>query len=435
MPAKPTATYDASPPPRPTRTQAFLAVLDRPNDPALELKRGLPVTIGRSRTCGIRIDDGAVSRRHATVSWDGDATLVVTDHGSHNGTFVDGARVDGAVRLGSGAEIVVAGHCIVVFVRRPRGEHHSGTYSTEVIANDPSMVRVVALAQRAAAVPSNVLITGETGSGKELIARLVHGSGPRAEGPFVPVNCSAVPATMAESLFFGHEKGAFTDARQSKLGLFETAHGGTLFLDEIGELDPNVQAKLLRAIEARTVTRLGGTTPIAVDVRIVAATHADLPALVERGRFREDLRYRLDVIRIEVPPLRDRRDDILPLAEHFLAATGRDLRLAEDARTRLSAHVWPGNVRELRNVIERAAALADGVLVRARDLEGLQAPPANDERALPNRVESIERDAIAAALEASGGNQSLAARRLGITRRKLIYKLEKYGLKPPPGTS
>jgi DNA-binding NtrC family response regulator len=414
--------------------QAFLAILDRPNEPAIELKRGLPVTIGRSRTCGVRIDDGAVSRRHATVAWDGGATIVVSDHGSHNGTYVDGARIEGASTVGSGSEIVVAGHRIVAFVRRPRGEHPSGTFSTEVIAHDPSMVRVVALSQRAARIATNVLIIGETGSGKEIVARLVHAGGPRAGGRFVPVNCSAVPPAMAESLFFGHEKGAFTDARQAKAGLFEAAHGGTLFLDEIGELDAHVQAKLLRAIESRTVTRLGGTTPIAVDVRIVAATHADLASLVEAGRFREDLRYRLDVIRIEVPALRDRREDILPLAEHFLEAVSREreLRLAEDARARLTAHVWPGNVRELRNVIERAAALADGTLVRARDLEGLTAPATNDDRALSTRVENIERDAIVAALDASGGNQSLAARRLGITRRKLIYKLEKYGLKPKP---
>lgn len=435
MPAKPTATYDAAPPDSPARTHAYLVVFENEESRTIDLKSGWTASVGRSRSCGVRIDDAVVSRKHATLRWDGGDTLLLTDHGSHNGTYVDGERISGSVVIRSGAEITLGRARVVVVVRPARDTRTSDTFPSDLVAFDPAMVRAVEIADRAAATTSTVLITGETGAGKELIARRIHAKGARAARPFVAINCSAIPRELAEATLFGCVKGAFTGAHVGRAGTFEAAAGGTLFLDEVGELDLTVQAKLLRALETRSVVRVGATDPISVDVRFVAATNRDLASLVRTGRFREDLWYRLDVLRVDIPPLRERPGDLIPLAQRFLeaAARGRSLRFAPDAQARLRGHSWPGNVRELRNAVERAAALASDDIIRAADLDSVPAEPRGAlASALTRRVEDVERDSIVAALEASGGNQSEAARRLGISRRKLIYKLEKYGLKASP---
>ena len=271
--------------------------------------------------------------------------------------------------------------------------------------------------------------------GKEVLARFIHRHSGRADASFVAVNCGSIPESLAEATLFGHERGAFTGAATAREGWFEAAHRGTLLLDEVAELSLATQARLLRVLEERCLSRVGGTESLPIDVRIIAATNRDVDAAVLSGRLREDLLFRLDVLRISIPPLRQRPDDLLPLAERFLRQLGggRPLRLAPDAVERLRRHDWPGNVRELRNVLERACALVEGDVLRASDLESVAA--GRKPRAagvLRDHVGDAERDAIVAALDSCRGNQSRAARRLGISRRTLIYKLEKYGLKPPP---
>jgi DNA-binding NtrC family response regulator len=286
---------------------------------------------------------------------------------------------------------------------------------------------------------ATVLLLGETGSGKEVVAHAIHRHGRRAKAPFVPVNCAAIPAELLESLLFGHVRGAFTGAVTDRAGSFRDAQGGTLFLDEIGDMDLAMQAKLLRALQERVVTPVGGR-PVPVDVRVIAATHRDLVQAVRDGRFREDLYYRLGVVPLALPPLRERLADIIPLAEHFLALSaeaGVAKRLSADAAARLLAHAWPGNVRELLNAMKRAATLVRRPVIGAEDLSFLGAPgggavlpPAPDWLAgtLPEVVARVEIGLIQRALATCGGNRAQAAERLGIRRQLLYQKLERYGL-------
>jgi len=275
-----------------------------------------------------------------------------------------------------------------------------------------------------------VLLLGESGTGKELAAQAIHEQSPRARGPFVPVNCAAITETLMESEIFGHEKGAFTGAASARRGRLELADGGTLFLDEIGELKPELQAKLLRVLQERRFERLGGTRTIAVDVRWIAATNRDLDAMVASGQFRGDLYHRLAVFPIQLPPLRARRQDILPLAVSLLARISADLgrpalRLDDRVRERLLEGSWPGNVRELSNTLERAAILADGDVVRGEDLQISIAPPVSGQA---DTIEEIERQAIRRALDEVGGNRRRAAERLGMGERTLYEKIKRYGL-------
>jgi DNA-binding NtrC family response regulator len=281
---------------------------------------------------------------------------------------------------------------------------------------------------------ATVLITGETGTGKEVVARTIHRVGARSSGPFMALNCAAIPPDLLESELFGHVKGAFTGAILERKGSFREASGGTLFLDEIGDMDLAMQAKILRTIQERVVTPVGGK-PQKVDVRIVAATHRDLEQWVKQGRFREDLFYRLNVVPIELQPLRKRIPDILPLAEHFLAlASSPKKHLSDEAGERLTGHAWPGNVRELRNAMERVAVLCRSDIVAASDLDFLTVSAAttrengDDDSHLSSAVEKLERRLIAEALTESKGNRAEAARRLGIHRQLLHAKAEKYGL-------
>jgi DNA-binding NtrC family response regulator len=278
-----------------------------------------------------------------------------------------------------------------------------------------------------------VLITGETGTGKELVARAIHYNGPRRDAPFVDVNCAAIPDLLLESELFGHEKGAFTSATAAKPGLFELASGGTLFLDEIGHLPLPLQGKLLRALEERSIRRIGGTRSIAVDVRVIAATHVNLAASVRRGEFREDLYYRLDVVSIELPSLRARRADILPLARHFLDRFAAQYgmpspRLSADAEAALEARDWPGNVRELRNAMERAVLLATGEVLGPDAFPAPRFPPDDrgaGELPFPATMREIARAAAESMVRLCGGNKSDAARRLGVSRARLLRMLER----------
>jgi two-component system response regulator AtoC len=307
-----------------------------------------------------------------------------------------------------------------------------------VVAIDPLMKQVFKLAERAAQAPISVLIVGETGTGKEVVAEAIHRMSPRAEAPFVRLNCAALTETLVESELFGHEKNAFTGATATKRGFFEAATGGTLFLDEVGELPIGTQVKLLRVLEQWRIVRVGGTTEIPVDLRLVCATNRDLETEVQRGRFREDLFFRIAAFVIPVPPLRDRKGEILPLAVHFAHEIATDLRqptagFTPDAMAALQQASWPGNVRELRNVIERAVVLSEGTKIGREHLPEqvlaqARATP-HDALDVRQRVASVEREAVTAALDAADGNQTQAAKKLGISRFALIRMMAKHDIK------
>ena len=302
--------------------------------------------------------------------------------------------------------------------------------SDELIGASAAMREVQKSVGMLADSDATVLITGETGTGKEVVARAIHRHGRRAAQPFVAVNCAAIPAGLLESQLFGHVRGAFTGAVGDALGSIRSAHKGTLFLDEIGDMDLAMQAKLLRVIQERVVVPVGGK-PVAVDVRLLAATHRDLAAMVRAGTFREDLFWRLGVVPVQLPPLRERLGDIVPLAEHFLAATaGTAKHLSAEAAARLLRHGWPGNVRELRNAMERVTALGRRVVVGEEELSFLGGAPeaAVPSGTLPEAVARLEVTMIRAALARSGGNRAEAARLLGIHRQLLYEKLRQHGI-------
>ncbi len=305
-----------------------------------------------------------------------------------------------------------------------------------VVGTSPAMVAVYELVRRVAPTRSTVLITGETGTGKELVARAIHDLSPRKDELFVPINCTAIPAELLESELFGHVRGAFSGAQADRIGKFQAADEGTLFLDEIGDMDVRLQAKLLRVVQEGVVEPLGTNRRIHVDVRVVSSTNRDLETAVREGRFREDLYYRLNVFRIELPPLRDRRSDVPMLAQTFLDAFARDvgkldLRLTADATAVLQSYGWPGNVRELRNVMERAAVLCTGGTVDA-SLAHLLLPQHGEEHAtdlnLDRALAVVERRLILDALAATEDDKPAAARLLGIGERTLWTKLKKHGV-------
>ncbi|HET7342371.1 MAG TPA: sigma-54 dependent transcriptional regulator [Methylomirabilota bacterium] len=305
-----------------------------------------------------------------------------------------------------------------------------------IIGESGAMQEVLSVVRRVADSDATVLIRGESGTGKELIAKAIHYASRRAAGPLVRVNCAALPEGLLESELFGHEKGAFTGAVAARRGRFELAHGGTLFLDEIGDLPAHLQVKLLRALQEREIERVGGSRPLPVDVRLLAATHRDLEALARAGEFRDDLYYRINVVTLALPPLRERREDIPRLLEHFLARfaerNGKPIRgLTPEARDLLLRYDYPGNVRELENVIERAVVLTRDDIIGAADLPlSLAASGAEPGEAgsLSAVVEALERRLIGEALARAGGVQTRAADLLGLTERGLRYKLRKYGL-------
>lgn len=302
----------------------------------------------------------------------------------------------------------------------------------EIVAGDAKMQAALDLGRSVAPTDATVLLTGETGTGKELMARAIHHWSPRAEQAFVAVNCAALAETLLESELFGHEKGAFTGAAAQRRGRFELAHGGTLFLDEIGEMSPALQAKLLRVLQEGTLERVGGTKTVTVDVRVIAATNRDLQRMVGDRTFREDLYYRLSVFPIVLPPLRERPADILPLAAHVLQQAGRRfgkriVGFTDEAHALLQDYAWPGNIRELQNVIERAAILCREEQIAPAHLQ-LVASPAVSASSAPKTLRDLEREAILAALEAHQGNRRRAADQLGIGLRTLYTRLREYGI-------
>jgi transcriptional regulator with GAF, ATPase, and Fis domain len=312
----------------------------------------------------------------------------------------------------------------------------------QIIGRSPVLREALTRAAQVARTETTVLITGESGTGKELVARAVHYGGPRADGPFVAVNCAALPDTLLESELFGHERGAFTGADRQKPGRFELAVGGTLFLDEIGELSASVQVKLLRVLQEREFQRVGGTATLTADVRVIAATNRDLTVEMAAGRFRTDLFYRLGVFNVHLPPLRDRGDDVLLLADAFIRTLApkmgkTDVTLSRDASELLRRHPWPGNIRELQNAIERSLITCEGTLVTATHL----AVPLPSERIGPPRqpepvrpaassvdLHELERTAIIDALQRTHGHKARAAQLLGLTRFQLYSRLKRYDI-------
>ena len=321
-------------------------------------------------------------------------------------------------------------------------------YSFEnIIARSAKMQDILRTVSRVAPLKTTVLITGESGTGKELIAKALHYHSPRAHRPMVTLNCAAIPENLLESELFGHERGAFTDAHARKLGQFELADQGTIFLDEIGEMQPAIQAKILRVLEQGEFLRVGGNQPIRVDVRVIAATNRDLNEGIREGRFRSDLYYRLNVVSIHIPPLRERREDIVPLVRHFLSLKAKELGIGEktfsnEAMDLLLAYSWPGNVRELENVVERAMVLSANPVMQPSDLPDyianqkraefhpVQQSVLRGEIRLAEAVDQFEEQLIRRALEEAQYNQTRAAEILGTTRRILKYKMDKLGIRP-----
>jgi two-component system, NtrC family, response regulator AtoC len=304
------------------------------------------------------------------------------------------------------------------------------------IAADPATSRLFELAQKVAAAPTTLLITGESGTGKDHLARAIHEIGPRRDAPFLKIDCASLPPQLVESELFGHEKGSFTGAVERKLGRFELGAGGTIVLDEVAALSPVAQSKMLRVLQERSFERLGGNETLRIEARLIALTNVDLPGAVADGRFREDLYFRLNVLTLLVPPLRERRADIVPLAEHLLSVMrgvhGRQVELTEASRRMLTAYDWPGNVRELRNALERAVVFGQGGALEPNDFpENVRAAAGGiGAKSLHLRsLEDIEKEAIAATLEATHFKIGKASEILGISRKTLLEKRKKYRLK------
>jgi two-component system, NtrC family, response regulator AtoC len=332
-----------------------------------------------------------------------------------------------------------------------RDEISSLVQTERIVGNSPAMQEVYKTVGKVAKADATVLITGESGTGKELVAEALHFNSNRRSGPLVKVSCAALPESLLEAELFGHEKGSFTGAMTQRRGRFEMADKGTIFLDEIGEMTMPTQTKLLRVLQERKIERIGSNLPIKVDIRIIVATNKDLQKQVEQGKFRDDLYYRLNVINIHMPPLRDRKEDIPSLVEHFLAkhrysATAQPAAISEEAIRRLMEYNWPGNVRELENVIERAVVLSRGQIITSRELpfgehdaaegeEGEGGEEKGDSSFFKKSVAQFEKDLIMKALRDANGNRSKAAEMLGIYRRLLYAKIKEYGLEgyPPKG--
>jgi DNA-binding NtrC family response regulator len=332
-------------------------------------------------------------------------------------------------------------------VHRLRAEAHHASGLERIVGVSEPIRRLLASVPRVGQTDSTVLVTGESGTGKELIARAIHATSRRAQGPFVSVSCAALPEQLLENELFGHVKGAFTGALAARKGLLEEAQGGTFFLDEVGEAPLAIQTKLLRVLEERSIRRLGDNRSWPVDIRVVAATNRDLDVAVREKAFREDLLYRLNVIRLHLPPLRERSDDVPLLARHFLALHCRQLErelegFSPEAFAAIGSYMFPGNIRELSNVIEQAVALAAGPLIELDDipervrspqpLAGRATPPAATTSTTPleDAIEGVEQEQIREALRVTGWNISQAATRLGVSRNTLRYRIEKYGLRP-----
>jgi transcriptional regulator with PAS, ATPase and Fis domain len=444
---------------------AFLLVIGRDTYTTYNLPASGTLTIGRGESNAVRVDDPLASRSHAClhVRVDGDG-MYLEDLGSINGTRIKEQVLPRGekVRVAVGETIQIGSSVLIVQHRSKRTplvrpetlrDEEAVAPPTYSANENEAMLRIRQLAERAAAGTINVLITGETGVGKELLAETVHRLSPRRNGPYVCLNCAALSETLLESELFGHERGAFTGAVQAKPGLMETAHGGTLFMDEVGELPMPTQAKLLRVLETREVARLGSVKPRKIDLRFLAATNRDLEAEVARGAFRRDLYFRLNGITLTIPPLRARTGEIKRLAETFVSQICRELGRPEPVIPRpvmslLESYAWPGNIRELKNMMERAVLLCAGSVIETEHLpmDKLGSSPSNPGLpgvpGLPGLqvVASAttapagppdERQRIIDALTACAGNQSRAAKMLGMPRRTFVARLDQYRIPRP----
>lgn len=370
-----------------------------------------PLTVGSSPDNDVVLADRTVSAHHCRLE-PGDGHLTIRDLGSRNGTWLDGVQVLTA-KAYEGSRLRVGRTDLRLVPRGSRGDARA----SGMIAASPAMLHVLGEVESHARLSWPVLIQGESGAGKEGIARALHLRGPRARGPFVALNAGGLPRELVESELFGHERGAFTGAVSARKGAFEQAEAGTLFLDEVGELPLDLQARLLRVLECWEIRRVGSEAPLRVDVRLVCATHRDLRAMVSEGSFREDLYYRIARLVLSVPPLRKRPEDILALADHFLSSIADEVgrrRLTDEARSRLLAHGWPGNARELRNVLSAAAASTPAEAIEAADVERAIRRIAGPVDARRGRLSNLEE-----VLERHKGNTSAAARALGIPRSTL----------------
>jgi transcriptional regulator with PAS, ATPase and Fis domain len=393
------------------------------------------VSIGTLPENDLVLADQTVSRKHAVVEEKTDG-YVIRDLNSTNGTFLDGIRVREAY-LTPGSVIRLGQTEISFSPLEERIEilKSNANRFGELIGSSSPLQEVYGILERIAPTDVSVLLEGETGTGKELAARAIHSHSRRTGGPFVVFDCGAVAPNLIESELFGHEKGAFTDAVKSRQGAFELADGGTIFLDEIGELSPDLQPKLLRALDQRVTKRVGADKPVPVNVRVISATNKDLEKEVKAGRFREDLFYRLSVVRVYMPPLRKRKEDIETITEYLLAGISSDIGkkvngLSPEAYAALMKYSWPGNVRELKNVLERAAALSDSGKIEAKDLflsHGKKTAPLDGLSG--KTLEDIEKAAIHATLKSVSGNKTEAAKMLGIAYSTLYEKMKKYGMR------
>ncbi|HEY4107328.1 MAG TPA: sigma 54-interacting transcriptional regulator [Polyangiaceae bacterium] len=447
--------------------RAYLIVHGPDRADVVEVPIDRETVIGRGADAHAVIDDARVSRRHARLRW-ADGSLFIDDLGSRNGTNLNGEVLQNESRKARGGDCIrLAGREITVAIvsmnepaaanderpeppSRPVSRPHHNAPQRDmpdsVVIAEPSMARMFGFTRRVAATSTTVLILGETGAGKEVVAQQIHAWSSRHDRPFVRVNCAALPETLVESELFGHERGAFTGAERRKIGFAEAAHEGTLFLDEIGELSLPVQAKLLAMLENRAIVRLGSTVETPVNVRVITATHRNLTEEVKKGTFREDLYYRIGVVVIRVPPLRERPSEVTLLAKLFAKRFGAqsgfgEATIAADAAAALVAHQWPGNIRELRNAIEHAVLLTEDGVIRREHLPetvlggAVSAGSASASRSAGSRaggvraaLAEVERASIEEALRAEGGNRTRAALKLGISLRSLLYKLEKYGI-------
>jgi DNA-binding NtrC family response regulator len=394
------------------------------------------LTVGKGPGNALVLEDPFVSSRHLRIE-PRDGRWQVVDLGSTNGTRLAGVRVERA-ELPAGAPLQLGDAELVLEPAEAAPAERPAAFEG-MLTGDPGMQRLFELVEKVAASDTAVAILGETGTGKELVARALHARSGRAAGPFIPVNCSAIAETLIESELFGHERGAFSGAERLRKGAFEEASGGTIFLDEIGELPFDLQAKLLRTLELGEVKRVGASRPLTVDVRIVAATHRDLRAQVRAGKFREDLFYRLCVVPVTIPPLRQRRGDVRALAEAFLAAAaprGLPLRWSEEALARLEGYDWPGNVRQLRNVVQRALLFrGEGLVVPAaavafEDTRRTSGDTGDDDTLFVRglTMEEIEREAIRLSLRRHGGKRAAVVRELAIAKSTVLKRINQWGM-------
>ncbi|MBI4508683.1 MAG: sigma 54-interacting transcriptional regulator [Deltaproteobacteria bacterium] len=401
--------------------------------------RDVPIYFGSAPTCDLVLTDKTVSRKHLMAVREGNE-VILRDQGSTNGSSIQGSRFK-EITMGYGAEIKV-GRTVLKYMPEEEVVEPEASDSDEfgfMVGRSVKMRRLFKLLEDVAQNDATVLIEGETGTGKELVAEEIHNHSPRKDGPFVVFDCGAVPRELVESALFGHVRGSFTGAITDRKGAFAEAHGGTIFLDEIGELPLELQPSLLRALDKKSVRRVGANIYEKVDVRIIAATNRDLRAEIANKSFREDLYYRLAVIRVTLPPLRERGDDIKLLVEHFVKqfSSKRPLTVTPEDMSRLVRHSWPGNVRELRNVIERACVLSKGESLNLDDAFTEQAAPALGIRTdLPFKeakgqlVELFEREYIVDLMRRHKMNLSAAAREAQIDRKHLRELIRKYGLDP-----